>query len=495
MQTDELAEQLNALQRDECYRVDEVLKRSSAEVTQRVFFVGANGSEQGPYVRKYIERGCGMGAAYERIFEAQREGRRFRYIPHIIDCYHAGEKLVVVMEFVQGETLADYVYRRDPSLELAKRVFPQICDAVAELHEEFDPPIIHRDLKPGNIMVSDAGLSVIDFGIARQYRDDADVDTARFGTRAYAPPEQFGYAQTSVRSDVYALGMILYYCLAEKTPDPRLTETGFAEDCIPQELRHVLVKATAFDPEARYASARELRAAFEAAAAEAKARAGNPRGGYGVSAPVPYDAFDAATAYGLPGAAAERGADSADEFASDRADSSAHEIASAHGPTRAGRSAHGLGQTFSYGTASEQARVSTNADTPSASARFEKMSQPKESRLQRVPLWVGVAWDIVLVAVWAVLFAASCVSSFMPNEKDATLPLWFRLLEYHGFISVPAAATFYLLLDKRLLRKKFPALARRTWRRDAVAAFAVIGVAIALVIFAAQFVVSNGVFA
>lgn len=272
MQNDELAEQLDALQREECYRVDSVLKESAAEVTQRVYFMGANGAEQGPFVRKYIEGGCGLGAAYERIFAAQRQGRRFRFVPRIFDCYRLGEKLVVVMEFVDGETLADAVYRRDPSLELAREVFPLLCDAVSELHEAFDPPLIHRDLKPSNIMVSPGGVTIIDFGIARAYRDDGEADTARFGTRAYAPPEQFGYAQTSVRSDVYALGMLLYYCLAEKTPDARLVQGGFAEACVPAMLRPVLVRATAFDPRERYASARELKEAFLEAAPAGAAR-------------------------------------------------------------------------------------------------------------------------------------------------------------------------------------------------------------------------------
>lgn len=111
-----------------------------------------------------------------------------------------------------------------------------------------------------------------------------------------------------------------------------------------------------------------------------------------------------------------------------------------------------------------------------------------------MPLWVGVVWDVLLVLLWIALFVASNMTSFMPNEQDASYPLWFRLLEYHGLISVPSAATFYLLLDKRLLRRRIPALSQRTWKRDAVAAFAIIGVSVAIVIFAGQFIVPNGVF-
>lgn len=259
---DELAEHLEALARDDCYRVDAVLKDGALEITQRVFFVGANGAEQGPYVRKYLDSDAGLGAAYERIWKAQRSGRRFLHVPRIVDCYMAGEQRAVVMEYVQGETLADVVYRCDPSIELACDVFPRLCDAVSELHDGFDPPIIHRDLKPSNVMLTRDNLTIIDFGIARSFDEGAEEDTRRFGTRAYAPPEQFGFGQTDVRSDVYALGMLLYFCLTEKTPDAKVRNARFVSAQVPEPLRHVIVRATSFDPEARYASIAELRAGF-----------------------------------------------------------------------------------------------------------------------------------------------------------------------------------------------------------------------------------------
>lgn len=259
-------EYLNALKREECYRVDAVMKKSAYEVTQRVYFVGANGSEQGPFIRKYIKRESGLGSAYRRIHEAQRDGRRFRFIPFVFDCYDTDEFCVVLMEYVAGETLADVVGRRGASPGLAREVFPRLCDAVSELHEGFSPPIIHRDLKPSNVILSRDGFTLIDFGIARAYRCDADFDTVRFGTRAYAPPEQFGYRQTDVRSDEYALGMLLYFCLTGKTPDARACERGFVEPEIPLSLRKVLLRATAFDPDDRFSTVRELGVAFSESA-------------------------------------------------------------------------------------------------------------------------------------------------------------------------------------------------------------------------------------
>ena len=266
MENDRLSQYLAALEREDCYRVDTVLKESPHEITQRVFFVGANGAEQGPFIRKLIDRDSGMGVAYERIFEAQEAGRRFKHIPHIHECYHDESSLVVVMEFVQGETLQDVVYQRDPSLQLAREVFPLVCDAVSELHEAFDPPLIHRDLKPSNVMLTGDAFAIIDFGIARVYRQGADADTVKFGTRAFAPPEQFGFGQTSVQSDVYALGMLLYYCLTEKIPTPQIRDAGFRVEGVPSRLRPVLMRATSLDASERHRSAEELKQAFIEAA-------------------------------------------------------------------------------------------------------------------------------------------------------------------------------------------------------------------------------------
>lgn len=148
-----------------------------------------------------------------------------------------GDELDVVMEYVEGETLEALVGRLGATPDYACGLYPVLCKAVGELHAGFaaagEPgvPVIHRDLKPSNIIVSgvryaaDAGMTfsslvIIDLGIARVWRDGADADTVKFGTRSYAPPEQFGFGQTSVRSDIYALGALLFFCLTGTDPKP-----------------------------------------------------------------------------------------------------------------------------------------------------------------------------------------------------------------------------------------------------------------------------------
>lgn len=255
----QLEKYLDSLRRDESYRTDAVLKSSAFETTERVYFVGRNGAEVGPYVRKRFALSSGMGDAYRRLWEAQEGGQRFLHLPRILECYDTESERVVVMEHVNGSTLSEVIYQRDPSVALGLDVFRQLCDAVSELHERFDPPIIHRDLKPSNIMLSPSGLTIIDFGIARSFDPERTEDTRHLGTRNYAPPEQFGFGQTSVRSDIYSMGMVLYYCLTERTPAASLAGSGFEDEAIPLGLRSVLMKATQFDPQQRYGSVAEMR--------------------------------------------------------------------------------------------------------------------------------------------------------------------------------------------------------------------------------------------
>lgn len=262
MTTDDLSQYLHSLEREDDYRVDCVLKQSDTETTERVFARTADGGEHGPYIRKYIVRDSGMGDIYERIYRANKEGEHFAHIPFVVDFYRTEQATVVVMEHVNGQTLADVVYERDPGVQLAMELFPAICDAVSELHESFYPPIIHRDLKPSNVMIRNGVPFIIDFGIAREYDGASDADTTAFGTRAYAPPEQFGYEQTTVRSDVYTLGLLLYYLLVEQTPTPKTIRGRFADSRIPDPLRQVMVHATAFDPKDRYVSAAAVKEAF-----------------------------------------------------------------------------------------------------------------------------------------------------------------------------------------------------------------------------------------
>ena len=104
-----------------------------------------------------------------------------------------------------------------------------------------------------------SSLVIIDLGIARVWREGADADTVKFGTRPYAPPEQYGFGQTSVRSDVSALGALLFFCLTGADPKPgrNIREQCEARD-VPASLADVICMAMALDPDKRFASAKAL---------------------------------------------------------------------------------------------------------------------------------------------------------------------------------------------------------------------------------------------
>ena len=264
---DPLAAFLEQAERDACFRVARTLKASPSETTELVYFAGANGSELGPFVRKLIARESGLGGAYRILREAHANGVRHRHLPAVLDVHESGERLVVLMEHVPGSTLRELVEQAQPSERraIARKALPALCAAATELHESFDQPVIHRDLTPSNVVCNSrdpSSLTVIDLGIARTHKPQASADTACLGTRAYAPPEQFGFGQTSPQTDVYALGMLAFFCLTGQDPSPADRQRGFAHEHVPDPLRAVVERAAELDPARRYRSAREMRVAL-----------------------------------------------------------------------------------------------------------------------------------------------------------------------------------------------------------------------------------------
>lgn len=458
---DELSEHLDALARDGCYRVDAVMKESAFETTQLVYFVGANGSEQGPYVRKYLDGDAGLGAAYERLWRAQRSGRRFLHLPLVLDCHAVGSRRVVVMEFVRGETLADVVYRCDPSVALACDVFPKLCGAVRELHEAFDPPLIHRDLKPSNVMLTRDNLTLIDFGIARSFDEAAEQDTHHFGTRAYAPPEQFGYGQSDARTDVYALGMLLYFCLTERTPDAKARRAGYRDEGIPEPFRAVVERAASFDPRDRYASVRELEEAFGEAA-----RRVLPPGGSRAAGMAPgRSAVAAGEAKGAAAAQAQ---------------------AASAGPA-AGR------QTAVVPEPAGAAPLASSRALPIRPAPLPAVSRAAAhgggAFWGRVPRWAGVAWDVALALLSVLFLCVATDLAFSPQPGDTGYggPLAARVAAYYGIVALMFLPGFFLASDRRPLVRLVPALGRVPLKTQVAACLALLAIGFVVVAVATGF--------
>lgn len=153
-------------------------------------------------------------------------------LPSIHDHFEQDGRWYFVMSFIQGETLREYLKRKGGHLPVDEvlRIGIELCSVLDFLHSH-EPQIIFRDLKPSNIMLTPRGqLYLIDFGIVRHFKPGQIRDTVYFRSEGYAPPEQYGEAQTSVRSDIYSLGATLHQMLSGhdptstplRFPDPRI---------------------------------------------------------------------------------------------------------------------------------------------------------------------------------------------------------------------------------------------------------------------------------
>ena len=195
-------------------------------------------------------------------------------LPRIVDVVDdKGKSLLVVMDYVPGKDLLKRLKERGAAF-LEKDVIDwgiQLCDALSYLHAQ-DPPIIYRDMKPGNVVLQDDGsVKIIDFGIAREYKEGQTLDTTPLGTRGYAPPEAFvagRKAQTDPRSDIYTLGVTLFHLVTGHSPmeyvtQPNLPPIRSINPALSPGLESIIIKATDWNPENRQQSCDELRYELE----------------------------------------------------------------------------------------------------------------------------------------------------------------------------------------------------------------------------------------
>ncbi len=139
-------------------------------------------------------------------------------LPRIVDIIDNGVTIYVIMDYIEGESLDKILNEYGAQTEeLVIGWAKQLCDALAYLHSQ-KPPIVYRDMKPANVMLKPEGnIKIIDFGIAREYKEQNLADTTVLGTKGYAPPEQYS-GQTDGRSDIFALGMTMHHLLTGVDP-------------------------------------------------------------------------------------------------------------------------------------------------------------------------------------------------------------------------------------------------------------------------------------
>ncbi|WP_293841889.1 serine/threonine-protein kinase [uncultured Phascolarctobacterium sp.] len=194
------------------------------------------GADERIYIRKTLPY---ENHAYLALRELQAE-----QLLRIYQVLLADGKTYVIEEYISGTTLQELLDKRGPLAEAQVRdIAMQLTEALAVLHKQ---KIIHRDIKPANIILRENGQAVlIDFGAARILTREGARDTCILGTPYFAPPEQYGFSATDVRSDFYALGMTLRELLG---------------DSYHGSLEQAIERCTEFDPKRRVASAAELQA-------------------------------------------------------------------------------------------------------------------------------------------------------------------------------------------------------------------------------------------
>jgi WD40 repeat protein len=155
-------------------------------------------------------------------------------LPRIHDHFTENSRSYVVMDFITGNSLEDYMdkFVQRFSVQAALEIGIQLCTVLDYLHSH-QPPIIFRDVKPANIMCTiDNHIYLIDFGIARHFKPGKARDTVPLGSKGYAAPEQYGKAQTTPQTDIYGLGATLHQLLTGD--DPSLTPFQFAPLRLPR---------------------------------------------------------------------------------------------------------------------------------------------------------------------------------------------------------------------------------------------------------------------
>lgn len=174
-------------------------------------------------------------------------------IPKAIDSFVEDGSSYLLREYFEGSTLSQLVKIRGTfSQKEIVEIAIMICDILHYLHTQ-NPPVIHRDVKPQNIIYTpEHAIKLIDFDISRKFDPDASQDTMFMGTSTTAPPEQFGYAQTDVRSDIYSLGVLMIYLFTSHYDRAAINS-------LPAGLAKIAQKCTQFAPKDRYASAAQVR--------------------------------------------------------------------------------------------------------------------------------------------------------------------------------------------------------------------------------------------
>ncbi len=175
-------------------------------------------------------------------------------LPEIYDVFEADGRCVIAEKYIKGKSVEQLINENGAFTEKrAIRYMLDICRALKSVHSL---KIIHRDISPDNIIIDENDNAVLlDFDIARESRKDKTTDTEILGTAGFAAPEQYGFAQTDARSDIYSMGVILNYMLTGHIVREGVYEKRF--------FKKIINNAVKIDPDMRYGSIEDMERALK----------------------------------------------------------------------------------------------------------------------------------------------------------------------------------------------------------------------------------------
>ena len=182
-----------------------------------------------------LHRFSGNAEVYRKLLEVSCPN-----LPVVYEVAESDRETLVLEEYVEGDTL-DFLLRDALfTPEETKAIVKQVCQALWVLHSM---KAVHRDIKPENIIMRGGDAVLIDFDAARLHKPENSTDTQVLGTTGFAAPEQYGMTQTDIRSDIYALGILINVMLTGQHPSKKLTEG---------KLGRVVGHCTHVNPQKRY---------------------------------------------------------------------------------------------------------------------------------------------------------------------------------------------------------------------------------------------------
>lgn len=182
-----------------------------------------------------LRRFTGNGEVYRKLLDCS-----CRYLPLLYEVAEQDGEIVVIEEYIEGDTLDFLLKGALCSPAETKRILRQLCQALWVLHSM---AAVHRDIKPENVILRGGDAVLIDFDAARIHKPQAETDTQVLGTTGFAAPEQYGLGQSDPRTDIYSLGVLMNVMLTGQHPSKKLAEG---------RIGRIVQRCTQVNPAKRY---------------------------------------------------------------------------------------------------------------------------------------------------------------------------------------------------------------------------------------------------